>query len=701
MSDYASVNKEIKDFLSKRNKEDVNPPLTLSNKHSNLRHLLESLHQTYNEINSCLKSQNITGVKDAILRSDIKMTMVNESLLESLKQLTIDKDELVEEKQKIRREKRDLVDELNKLKNQFARIENTYKNKKATIDELNKIVRDQKSRLSHSNSETQKANKELERIKIKVSELENLRIKSMDRFSSYENEMIALNKLVIDKEEACRKIRNVKTEEETKNQELKIRISEFEMKLNSLEEKHRNKERSLILCNEEMSKIIMENRKYLSDNEKYKNSSIYYENLYKNLNSQNSFLNKQLNRMIECEKYSKDGLIFFEKAEETENNLKNQISTLKQERERLIEENDDLKEKLEENLYKINPADDTQVLNEKLEDLIRLNKDYKAKISELENKVKNKNTHKTLETENPSKDLVTRNPNYEHNTWHKNHHAFNAVVPNNLNFPRPVQNQNNFRNYFTAPKPTFTSPINSYKQNFNDRKSFKPIPNDFKTPLFSNLLPNKPEPMLYFNKKPEIVTAKRPEINLSTDYEEKDIEGLPGDIGDSIDSIKIMNVGLNEKNNIDKKQGPILGNLHRTKTQKEDNKNFIPLGTDQIKDDTNFVDEELIKNMIKLNTEGIKKPKPRRKYTRKPKNDFIFKDPFDVSSEDSSKSCHTTSTLKEMINKTENLKKRFENLEHNLKNAEKSDEEKLRDQMKAYNSYYSDINLKEDDPDIL
>ncbi|ORD97096.1 hypothetical protein HERIO_1018 [Hepatospora eriocheir] len=645
MGDYQSVNAEIEDYLSTRLPNDQpTKELQTHNNTTDLKYLLESLHYTYNEINSSLKANNPDGIRDAILRNDIKMSMVNESLLESLRKITNDKDELKNDNKKLLRDKKELLEQLSKSKIALNRIESNNSISKSSINELNRIISDQKDKINQYITTVQKSKVECNSLKTKLADLKNLRLKTTERFSSYEHEMESLNKLVLDREEVIRKLGAENKSEVNKNLTIKTKIDELERSVEKLTQQLEFKEKSLTLCNEEMSKLISSNKKYQSENEKYKNGSTYYENLYKNLNSQNSYLTYQLNKMIKCEEYSKEGFKFFEEAEEKEKKYKKKISKLKSMCDKLNDENDLLKEKLEDKLYKVNPADNTLTLNEKVDDLIKINKEYKNKILQLENQISYQNEQ--------YKNNKNRNDNQKVN--------FNI---NNREFK--IKNDKdttiNLNNKFD---------LNELKRKYkldNERSTYNP--NTFKRQTNFN---NIKEPKIYFNDLRD--------INLSRNYEEEiKYQAMPGGLTLMSDN----------------------SNLYEQK-----------LDFDYEKDKMNNmkVNEDLIRKMVELNTKVRNSNKDEKnlmieKYNEQLNdelNNEVDYNPFDVPSEDSIGSFHTTSTLKEMLARTDNLKRKFESLDNELgkiKNTDLGETEKLRNQIRTYNSYYSDMNV--DDPDIL
>ncbi|KAI5151541.1 hypothetical protein ENBRE01_2205, partial [Enteropsectra breve] len=73
----------------------------------------------------------------------------------------------------------------------------------------------------------------------------------------------------------------------------------------------------------------------------------------------------------------------------------------------------------------------------------------------------------------------------------------------------------------------------------------------------------------------------------------------------------------------------------------------------------------------------------------------------DVSLE-SVKTYHTTSTLKEMIERTNKLQKKFENLEEQLAQIEDGNAEKnLENILKTYNAGFNELNIDSNDSDFI
>jgi len=71
-------------------------------------------------------------------------------------------------------------------------------------------------------------------------------------------------------------------------------------------------------------------------------------------------------------------------------------------------------------------------------------------------------------------------------------------------------------------------------------------------------------------------------------------------------------------------------------------------------------------------------------------------------STDSIKTYHTTSTLREMIAKTDTLQKKFASLENKLANIKEGNtEERLTDKIRTYKDEYSKWNRESEESDIF
>ena len=394
MDDYKKVNDEIKDFLTnKKETTDVITNTTNINSQKDVENVLENIQTLYSEISTYLKFDNEKALKDVLLRNDIKMNLVNESLLNTLSTAIKDKNKLLEENNQLTKDKNELEQKYTKSKYYAQKLESDVEFKISNVSELNRIIQDQKQKLSEISLK-------IEKYKNEIKDKDRLRIEAqtklerqIERYSAYDKEMEMLNNLAGEREEALKRMLNEKREEENKNSSIKIKIVEIERELEQTNQKLSIKDKNLTMCNEELSKLLIENKQIKIDINKYKSNANYYEKINKNLNNQNSYLNKQLNRIIESEKYLKEGIDVVELYENKKRKYKKKIKQITKEIKKLSDENEELKNKIEDNAYKITAEDDTVILKNKIETLAKINKEYKDKIETMQINIDNNNNY--------------------------------------------------------------------------------------------------------------------------------------------------------------------------------------------------------------------------------------------------------------------------------------------------------------------
>ncbi|ELA42336.1 uncharacterized protein VICG_00736 [Vittaforma corneae ATCC 50505] len=303
---YADVNREIQALIASKENTPQREPISKHTDDENILTLLESLNKTYSEINAALQTENSQALKDVILKSDIKMSMVCETLLETLKKTTEEKNSLIKENQGLERNKRELESTNTSNKIYIDKLKSELDFKRVNVEELNRIIMDQKNRMTEFKEESIKARNEVQFFKAKIDEIENLRARANERMGIYEKELEALNTVIKDKDDRIQTLTLEKKNEEEKNSSVKTRMAELESFVDALNKKLEIKDRNMALCNSELSKVLCENKKLKVEHEKYKESSVYYEGLYNSLNLQNAYLNSQLNKMLKMGEYSKD-----------------------------------------------------------------------------------------------------------------------------------------------------------------------------------------------------------------------------------------------------------------------------------------------------------------------------------------------------------------------------------------------------------
>lgn len=650
---YADVNKEIQALISSKENTPIRE-IEKQTQSEDIITLLETLNKTYSEINAALQTENSQALKDVILKSDIKMSMVCETLLETLRKTTEEKNRLIKDNQNLEKEKRDLESINFNNKINIERIRNELEFKKTNVDELNRIIADQKNRMTEFKQETNKAVSEVNFFKAKISEIENLRERSNKRMEIYEKELEALNVVIKDKEERIEMLEKQKREEEDKNSGVKTRLVELESIVDALNKKLQVKDKNMELCNSELSKILCENKKIKIEHEKYKEGSKYYEGLYNSLNSQNGYLNAQLNKLLKMNEYNKDiegAILKFKKK------LKKKNKKIK----KLENENKELKIKEE------------SVVDETSENLIKkiegLNEKYKKKINELEDEKKsleNKMRDVRIDQKVISTDqnLIRNEENFlkkDEESLKKKISEFKTIESKepflsfkNYNKETEIKNNKPFTNYYNKKALDLANNNNLYSNNRaldlgNDNNSL------YNNNLYNNLSNNRPY--------------------LTWDYKKTD----PVNLYNNFDNVYAHKNDY-ANNNIN------FYDEHKNEDKKDDS--YLKLyNLENNYDKTDFVGGFVNESSIL---------KPENKESVQMNNFDKLLD--DLESVESVKTYHTSSTLKEMLKKTDNLQKKFEDLENKLAQINEGETmDKLTDKIKTCNSYYSDWNAESDD----
>jgi len=368
---YADVNKEIQALIASKENTPHYEATPRRTESEDLLTLLETLNKTYSEINTALHLGDSQALKDVILKSDIKMSMVCETLLETLRKTTEEKNNLIRETQALEKSKRELETTGISNKVYIEKLRSDVDFKRINVEELNRVISDQKSRMAEFKEECVRARSEVQFFKAKIDEIENLRGRANERMGMYEKELEALNAVIKDKDSRVQMLVVEKRNEEERNAGAKSRVVELESMVEALTKKLELKEKNASLCNSELSKVLCDNKRLKVEHEKYKESSTYYEGLYNSLSSQNAYLNSQLNKMLKMEEYSKDvdgSILRFKKKLKKR---KRKIKKLESENVRLRREEE-------------TPDDTSEFLLKKIENLNEENEKYKTQLSELE-----------------------------------------------------------------------------------------------------------------------------------------------------------------------------------------------------------------------------------------------------------------------------------------------------------------------------
>lgn len=677
---YNDVNKEIQQFLSSR--ENKNREIAPHQEQQDILPLLESLNRTYSEINAALRTENSAALKDVILKSDVKMSLVCETLLETLRKTAEDKNNLIKENQLLEKQKRDYESKEFNNKILIDKLRNELEFKKASLDEMNRIIQDQKSIMNECKEESNKSKSESMFYKAKIEEIENLRSRANERMSVYERELEALGTVIQEKDSRIQTLMNEKREEENKNLNIKTRMTELEAILESMNKKMEVKDRNMTLCNSELSKVLCENKKMKSEYEKYKESSTYYEGLYNSLNAQNSYLNSQLNKMLKNTEYSKDIDSFIAK-------YKKKLKRARRKIKKLESEKSVLNEKVEDSVCN----DTSEMLIKQIEDLNSKNEKYQTRIQkledekkEIESKVKNLTVTETNTDFKERIKIILNKPEkkYPENTKDlKSEYSSRNTIPFRSSFVEP-------RSMPEGKYPPVSSFEPSHWKNRNDLVNSKaPTTTSshfFNPSVVSNTrtfedIPRYSE--IDYRKKDYVSSNNQPDstylklFNLENDYGHSNKSENP--VGENLAGGFIQDSDIS----------PVRLNMDYTERKNSYSESAI--GVNQYPSQKN---ENILPNndSIRLNNFG--------KYTNESsRKNEDFKD---NESLESVKTYHTTSTLKEMMAKTDQLVKKFSDLEGKLEKFNEGETvDNLTDKLKTYNSYYSDWNAESNESDYI
>ncbi|EOB12701.1 hypothetical protein NBO_378g0011 [Nosema bombycis CQ1] len=657
MDEYEKINNEIKQLMN----TSVTQGDCVKEDKNNVDHLikiLSDLIRVYKEIQNMLETNDHDGVKNKLLSDEIKISLVCESLMKVLKDECNEKKEIY---QKLEEEKSKII-EMNKendeMRHKIRKMESDIQYLSNGNKELNRIIQDQKSRVQSFKEKAELETKGADTIRMINKELENLKQKALDKNEILVKETNVLRGRLEEKDKTIRKLN-----EEIKNLGNLCKTKEekcltLEKTIIALRKKFEMKEEALDLCNSELAKLISKNKKIESLNEDFQGKAAYYERLYKAINKQNEYLNEQLARLINVDnadkleeeksaiinetlvtansdikkiKGYKKRLKKYKKryatTHEEYEKNKNELKEVRRMIDRIKLENKRLQDEKDKAIESNNQVTDT-LLN-KVENLLEKNKEYQKILFELQ--------------EGKSEEGVNNGEGFKVGQDLSNKERYGQDFKNKFNYvPSSTSNgQESFRS--TKDLDTMFNDI-KLKNNDNDINDYENFDNGRKYQRSFRLKNDyEIEPI---NKKKTIEKFKEIENTIDTP---------------SITPLKIPD------------------NFYKSLVRQKDKKtDHFPY--------TNRIFPDL--------TQAVKQfyPSSSPVVTY---NDFKLTDKeseeADVRSLDSNKSLQTTSTLKEMRRKTENLQNKFDDLEKQLEEIKKSDEpepKKLHDQIKAYTDYY-------------
>lgn len=302
MGDYDAINDEIKNFLSlveKKPEEDAVPKEPASRDDlARLIELLTSLQGVYNEINTNLGAGDADGLKSVVLNSDVKMSLVCESLMRVLKDVSQEKSELAREADEHKARIRRLGEEKEALEIRMNKMESDLEFVNRGNQELSRMIRDQKNKMQGFKEKADLEKRNGDSLRSINEELEVLRRKALEKCEVYEKEIGVLREHVRERAEEIVRLRGECKKDEALREEAGKRVVAAEKANEMLRKKLEMKEHALGMCNSELSRLISKEKRAESELERMRERASYYERLYKATNSQNEYLNGQLSRMI-------------------------------------------------------------------------------------------------------------------------------------------------------------------------------------------------------------------------------------------------------------------------------------------------------------------------------------------------------------------------------------------------------------------
>lgn len=596
MSQYEDVNREIQSFLASRSQSQSNHAPIVNDPLPDIQPLLRSLLDTYTQIRNHLESGSESALKETLLKSDIKMSLVCETLLATLSKTTEEKNSLRAENNQIIKELRTKQENEATKRIQLERVQTELELKKREIDELARLSRDQRRRVEENNQTVQKLKSELAQTRQRVTEMESLKARAAERMEVHEREVNALSKILQERHEEICKLNESKKYEENKNSGAKMRVIELEREIEILVKQAETKENNLVLSNNELSKALNENKEIKKELERHQESCGYYEKLYKSLDKQNAYLNKEMNRLLRNSDQD-NSEVYRKKAKKRGRRLKK----LEKELQKYKNEQMEVKEET---------SKESDGLIARIEELTEKNKEYKRKIEELERsiKVNDKINEKVKVYDKPASDSKRYNMN---------------------NYRQRVDNIATNTN------------TNLYGKQMESTACIQPVTNNYR----------------------QSYAWHQPDLNY--DYTD-------------VPQIFSKNNEVEQRSTADR-----LFNLEHQYETEVDVGNFVPAQHNE---------GWLGKN------QQLRESKP----VREPKESKLVRVAEDEPSAETAKTYHTTSTLKDMMARTDKLQKKFADLESQLANIKEEDTaERLSERVKAYSNNYSTWNVDSNDSDII
>lgn len=643
MNGYDAINDEIKNFLAlteKQPKENVEPIKETSSENlSSLVALLTNLQNVYNDINTNLIARDNEGLKDKLLNSEVKMSLVCESLMRVLKDVCQEKNELVQSEEKYKERVKNLLEEKEGSEIKVSRMESDLDFANRGNQELSRIIKDLKNKIQGFKEKAELEKRNCDSFRSINEELEILRKKALERCDVYEKEIMVLKQYLKEKTDEVGKMKNEIKRIDAEKEVLSKRMIGYEKSNELLRKKLEIKENGLGLCNSELSKLISKERRMESELEGLKEKAAYYERLYKATNNQNEYLNSQLARIIsmgggdkiELPEYDPESQqsVVQEKAD-TRTSDKSHLRSLKRYKRKSLEQKE-----VNEGLR--NEIQDLKLMLERL-------KDENARLREEKTKAMSSNSKITDDLMNKVERLLEKNREYQNVIYELKGKDIGTREAKKADVDESFKTVND----------------EEFRNDFSIRNTGK----DRIWEMGDNLKPF----VLEGDYNKEMVRDEEHVYDLDGSRKRKtkfDVSNIQSRLRSSEKQDDGIRPNSPIRMNIPDKFYTSLVSPEKNEDDSLVRRNVHPVDPfDSAPNEINRLEDSEDKLDRKIES---------------------------CSSSTSPKTVRTTSTLHEMLRRTDALKGKFDKLEeqlHLIKNSDKADTDKVRDQIKAYKNYY-------------
>lgn len=546
---------------------------------------------------------------------------------------------------------RRLEHKIDNMDKEFAREKNGVKYKAVTNKELNRIIKDQSERIKNMKERYENERQTSETMKNVNEELNIVKNKYLNKIESMEKQLKLYDDYMTDKNKEILEIKKDSNGQKAFVNNLENSLKEANLRNDKLALDIEQKNDIIATLNKELSKIIRNNDSKYQDYSSWKEKADYYEKLYRSTSQQNEYLNSQLSKMI---------------------NIKN-INIIKKDIEFNNKPDGDIAEqrKMPNDIFRtpLNTAKDVNKEQEselvsRISDLELTHKKkrryFRKKLNEHLERIKsNKNLNKRLNMDIEEKNQAIQDYERKIKELRKNKEQpnlnYKEINEKLLEKVADLMENNRQKNdeIFRLKKQNIESPHKAY--NFKEPRETKG--ND----LVKLYMENNNESFKSIIERDEIRNTPLVENN---EYDEE-LKQLRQYIQND-DFTKYL---MNENKPIFKSKDPVV--------KKDDiliNNDPSDAIFDRIETDSDI-------SFIKRDWGNYKEV------------------------ENAEANLSTTSSLRNMLEKTDNLKKKFDDLEEklgNFKNNKKIIPDKIKEKLKTYDGYYfSDIEDFKNNPDVF